>query len=160
MKRSVGNCCVQSVFLFFLPLFFLSAPVSSAAEFDPGVPPLEESWAFKQFAIRPRSDLSVLIYLIDRFKEAKIKIVYGGNYFDAPFAANIARWFLKARYQGENPREWIHRWCDRDIITGKPIWVKDARGEFKMSRDVLMDELKALEAGGFVNLPPAVSPKS
>lgn len=123
--------------------FLIAAPVHA---FDPGMPPLEESLAFKQFQRRVYSPLSVLIYLIDRYKEARIKIVYDGNYFDAVFAAGVAKWFLKARYKGETPEQWILRWCDTGIGSGKPIWVQDAYGGFKMSRDVLFDELKLLEA--------------
>lgn len=127
-------------------VFSLLLSVHNAEAFNPGLPPLEESAAFKQFMVRPYSSLSILIYLIDRFKEAKIKIVYAGNYFDAPFAANIAKWFLKAKYKGETPEEWIHMWCDTDLFESKPIWVKDADNQFKMSREVLLEELKILGA--------------
>lgn len=135
VKKAVALTAVLS--------FFVTAP---AQAFDPGMPALEESLAFKQFQRRVYSPLSVLIYLIDRYKEAKIKIVYDGNYFDAVFAATVAKWFLKARYRGETPEQWILRWCDTGIGSGKPIWVQDAYGEFKMSREVLFDELKLLEA--------------
>ncbi len=140
--KSVG--CRKKISFFFFAFWMFS--VSSAQAFNPGMPPLEESAAFKQFIVRPRSSLSTLIYLIDRFKEAKIKIVYAGNYFEAPFAANLAKWFLKAKYKGETPEQWILRWCDTDILESKPIWVRDNDNEFKMSREVLFEELKILEA--------------
>ncbi|MBU3758673.1 MAG: hypothetical protein FGM27_01945 [Candidatus Omnitrophica bacterium] len=128
--------------------------------FDPGMPPLEESFAYQQFSKRVYNDLSVLIYLIDRFKEARIKINYDGNYFEASLAANVAKWFLKLRYSGETPEQWIRRWCDTGVVSGKTIWVQDAYGEFKMSREVLSDELRFLKAARARMQTPAASVKA
>lgn len=145
MKKGIFRDLAGLQRLLAVMLFLIFQPQVLQA-FDPGMPPLEESLAYKQFQKRVYSDLSILIYLIDRFKEARIKINYDGNYFEAPFAANVAKWFLKVRYRGEKPDQWIYRWCDTGITSGKPIWVQDAYGQFKMSREVLFEELKLLEA--------------
>lgn len=126
-------------------LLVFPATVHAASSFNPKLLPLEESQAFRQYLARPVTDLSKLIFLIDRFKEADIQIRYGGIYFAPSFAARVARWFLAKYYQGETPREWIMKWCDTAIGSGELIWVRDAEGNFKLSREVLFEELEKLE---------------
>ncbi|HTL47074.1 MAG TPA: hypothetical protein VL688_03320 [Verrucomicrobiae bacterium] len=122
---------------------FFAAPAAHA--FDPGLPPIEQSKAYGQFQQRPFSDLSVLIYLIDRFKEAELDIVYDGHYFPAPMAARLAKWFLGVQYRKERPVEWIMKWCNVTVPNGVLIWVKDGKNKYRLSREILLDELKELE---------------
>lgn len=123
---------------------FLAFP-SPAHAFKDGLPPLKDSAAFREYRKRPPNDLSKLIYLIDRFKEANIEIVYDGLYFRPGFASNVAKWFLAKQYAGQTPEQWIRQWCDVTIPKGIPIYVKGSDGEFRPSRKVLMDELDSLE---------------
>lgn len=127
-----------------LAAVFLIAFIPKGLAFDPGLPPIEDSLAYQQFSLRPISDQSILIYLIDRFAEADISIKYGTIHFPAPFAARVARWFLRAHYKGQKPKEWILQWCDTTVPTGDVIWVRDGQGEYKRSRDILFEELEAL----------------
>jgi len=135
---------VYGVRLGLLSSVFLLSTVSGAAAFDAGLPPQTESIAYEQFAERPFNDLSVLIYLIDRFKESRLEIIYDGHYFPAPMASLVAKWFLGVQYRGETPREWILKWCTRTVPKGTVIWVRDEKGNFKHSHDILYEELKQL----------------
>jgi hypothetical protein len=124
-------------------LLLFSHPVS--AEQDWGLPPLKESNAYQQFKVRPISDFSKLIYLVDRFGSLKIQIKYDGNYFSALFAGRIARWFLQRNYKDEPPHDWIMKWCNQSVPAGNLIWAKMPDGKFRLAREVLLEEMDALE---------------
>ena len=110
-----------------------------------GVEPLRDSSAYRQFKLRDVSDFSKLVYLIDRFGSTDIQIVYDNHYFKATFAARVARWFLKRNYRKETPQEWVMRWCNTSIPAGNLIWIKLPDGKFRLAREVLFEELAALE---------------
>ena len=131
-----------------LILTFLSSVLcaGSARAFESNLPPIEESQAFAEYSVRPRSDLSQLIYLIDRFKEADVLIVYDGITVNTRFAANLAKWFLQKNYKGQTASEWILEWCMETFPTGKPIWIKDAKGNFVSSKKILFEELEKLQS--------------
>lgn len=118
-----------------------SVPVLHTAAF----PPMQESMAYKQYCTRPVSELSKLIYLIDRFGNTEVQILYDGHYFSAPFAARVARWFLARHYRKETADKWIMRWCNTSIM-GNLIWAKLPDGRFVLSREILFEELGNLEA--------------
>ncbi len=107
--------------------------------------PLRDSKAYKQFKTRPVTDLSKLFYLIDRFAGARVEIVYNGHYYKGAFVAQLAKFFLAQNYKKETPKEWIMKWCNVSVPSGNYIWVKFPDDSFKQSREVLMDELAALE---------------
>jgi len=109
-----------------------------------GFPDLQESQSYKEFKKRPLSEHSKLIYLIDRFGDADIEIVYDGHYFSAPFVARVTRWFLSRHYKRESAEKWVMRWCNTSI-SGNLIWVKLPDGHFRLSREILLSELKALD---------------
>ncbi len=106
--------------------------------------PVRESKAYQQYKLRPVSDFSRLIYLIDRFYACDIQIIYNGHYFAAPFAARVARWFLATNYKKETTREWIMRWCSTAVPQGTPIYVKLPNGKFRLAREILNQELEEL----------------
>ena len=107
--------------------------------------PIRESKAYQQYKLRPVSEFSKLIYLIDRFHTCDIEIVYDGHYFKAPFAARIARWFLATNYKKESSKDWIMRWCNTTIPQGTPIYVKLPTGKFRLAREVLIREIEDLD---------------
>lgn len=134
-------------FLFFAVLLGLYSNFSySQTIFNPDFPPIKESTAFKQFVKRPPSELSKLVYLIDRFSEAKVKINYDGFFYDAPFSAKVAKWFLARRYRSQSAEEWIMLWCNKSVPGGSLIWVIDSQENTKLAREVLFEELKTLHA--------------
>lgn len=137
--------------LLFFPVLF-PAQVQAAEKNKAGqvksndFPPIVESKAYQQFKTRPVSDLSKLIYLIDRFGATKIEIVYNGHYYKSIFAASLAKFFLSQNYRKETVDQWIMKWCNVSIPSGNLIWVKFPNNKFKLSRDVLRAELVELEA--------------
>lgn len=110
----------------------------------PSFTPIRESKAYQKFATRPLTDFSKLLYLIDRFGDADISINYDGQTYTAKFAITVARWFLARNYKKQTPQQWINQWCTKSI-GNKTIFVKLPNGKFRPSREILMDELKALE---------------
>ena len=120
----------------------LPPPVSAGT---PAFPSLRESGAYQQFKLRPVSDLSRLIFLIDRFSDTGVEILYDGSYYKAKFAARIALWFLSTHYKKETPEQWIMRWCNVSVPANNLIWVKLPGGKVRLAREVLMEELKALD---------------
>ena len=108
-------------------------------------PPIQESKAFKQFVLKPTSELSKLIYLADRFGESKIEVQYEGHYYSAPFVAKTVRIFLAAHYAQQAADYWISEYAVTSIPSGKPIWLKFPDGSFKLAREVFINELKALD---------------
>ncbi len=143
MKRHLRRL-LMSVFVFLAAGLTLSA--QNVEPFYPGFTPLLESRAYQQFKARPASDYSKIIYLIDRFSDSKIQIVYDGHYFSAVFGARVARWFLARNYRKETPEQWIMKWCNASVPASNLIWVKLPTGKFRLSREVLIEELKNLEA--------------
>ncbi len=128
----------------FILLSILPA-VSMALAENKSCEALRQSKAYHQFKLRPSSDFSKLIYLIDRFATCDVEINYNGHYFTAPFAARVARWFLATNYKKETTKEWIMRWCNTAIPAGTPIYVKFPNGKFRLAREVLTEELKDLD---------------
>lgn len=108
--------------------------------------PLEDSEAYKQYKLRPQSDFSKMLYLIDRFKESNFEVLYEGHYFGSVFAANFSRWFLSKNYKNEPLDEFIMSWCNRTFLKKELIWIKLPDGAFRLGREVLQEELKNLEA--------------
>ena len=116
------------------------------SRFNPEISPLEQSRAYQLFQTRQKNELSKLVFLIDRFKDSKIKIVYDGIEYSPPFVAKLARWFLPSHYHDENAEKWIMVWCNKSYSERKLIWVKDSKENVKLAREVLLEELKALES--------------
>ena len=111
---------------------------------EDGLTPLKESTAYQQYKMRPLSDHSELIFLIDRFADSDIEIVYDGHYYSAAFVGRIARWFLSRHYKKEAAEKWVMTWCNTSVVTGNLIWTKLPGGKFRLAREVLLSELKAL----------------
>ncbi|PIW63311.1 MAG: hypothetical protein COW12_10895 [Candidatus Omnitrophica bacterium CG12_big_fil_rev_8_21_14_0_65_45_16] len=107
--------------------------------------PMETSAAYQQFMRRPTTELSKLIYLIDRFRPAKLEILYGTQYYDTSFAAPFVRAFLATHYKNETAQYWVLHWCSTAIPFGNTIWVRFPNGENYEARKILLDELAALE---------------
>jgi hypothetical protein len=116
---------------------------------DELVPPAHQSDAFRQFTTRPYSELSKILYLIDRFGSTDVEILYDGHYYHARFAKQVARWFLFHHYRKETAEQWIWRWCNKTVVTNNLIWVRFQDGTSRLAREVLLEELGALEKAYF-----------
>lgn len=106
---------------------------------------MEKSEAFRQYKLRPPSENSKLIYLIDRFSDTEIEILYDSHFFSAKFSGRVARWFLSRHYKQEKAETWIMRWCNTSTPAGHLIWVKLPNGKFRLAREILFEELKVLD---------------
>ncbi len=128
----------------FLVLMMTSTRPGYAAEAKWTLPPLEQSKAYQDFKMRPDTEQSKLLYLIDRFQDSGVQVGYNSVFFDAPLAARFARWFLLRFYRGETVDQWLVKWCYRSVPSGDLIWCKFPDGTQKLSMPVLMGELEAL----------------
>jgi len=136
LRRRIGIVLCLALFLF---------SSLSASAFYAGFSEVSSCPAYRQFAVRPATELSKIIYLIDRFANEKIEVLYDGNYYSAPFAAKVARWFLSRRYSKENAQAWVLKWCNASTPAGNLIWVKMPDGEFVLAREMLLTELQRLQ---------------
>ena len=128
--------------LLFVGIYFSASPQAFAKKYVMASVP--ECAAFKQFQMRPVSHLSKLLYLIDRFGTLDIQVRYDGHDYSAAFVARLAKWFLARNYNKQEPREWVMRWCNTSI-GGQLIWVRMPNGSYRLAREILLEELDALE---------------
>ncbi len=137
-------------FLIFLGVAVLSLQTLAVAAKEykplyPNFPTIRESKAYQKFARRPLTDFSKILYLIDRYGDSQIQIVYDNQTYTAPFATTVARWFLARNYKKQTPSQWINQWCHTSVMSGHPIYVKLPNGEFRLAKEVLLEEQAALE---------------
>lgn len=123
----------------------LSAAAPQVYFSNPALQPIRETRAYKVLSTRPITDHSKILYLIDRFADTPIEILYDGHYYKSAFAANVARWFIARRYRKETGEQFINKWCNATVPGNNLIWVKFPNGDFKLSKEILFSELKQLE---------------
>ncbi len=135
-----------------LPFWLVSfiVPSAFAAErstesFLASFPAIQHTKAFEQYRARPENELSKMLYLVDRFGETDLEILYDGKTFKSGMVARIVRWFIKTHYKNETSESWINQWCYRTIPAGVVIWVKGKDGNYYPAREVLMEELYRLD---------------
>lgn len=112
----------------------------------PGLGPIKESNAYKQYSMRPKSELSKLLYLIDRFGTIDADILYDGIHYRTGWVAGFARVFITRSYHNETAKDWIMKWCNRSVLKGELIWAEFPNKKVQLGREVLLNELKALDA--------------
>jgi hypothetical protein len=134
---------MRGIFLLGLCLVSLAAASFSGPD-SASLAPIQESEAYKKFSRRPQSDMSKLIYLIDRFEPSGAVVEYDGFSFNAPIAALAARTFLARNYKNESVEQWIQKWCTTSI-GGQRIFARFPDGSYKQSRDILLEESEALD---------------
>lgn len=123
----------------------LIPPVPRKANLYAGFQSLANSAAYRQYQHRPKSDLSKLLFLIDRFAQAKVEIIYDGFHFKTTQVVGMVRFFLSRNYNKQTPEQWIYQWCNTTVPRGKIILVKLPDGSTQLGREVLFGELAALE---------------
>jgi hypothetical protein len=130
---------------------FLFPPVPARAEegvyaIYPEAGMLEDSFAYEQYLLRPQSEHSKLLFLIDRFGAIDADVLYDGIHYRTDFIAPFARIFLARSYRNETAREWVMKWCNRSIRRSELLWADLPNKEVKLAREILLTELDALEA--------------
>jgi hypothetical protein len=106
--------------------------------------PLEESSAYRQFSRRPSSELTKLLYLIDRFKDTQVIVVYDGANYEAREAARIAKKFLMSNYKKETAEFWVRKYCFRSESANRWILFKAPDGSAGKAGEILLAELELL----------------
>ena len=109
-----------------------------------GLPPIEESRAFQKYKKRVKTELSRLIYLLDRFNTSDIEIKIDGNTYRSELAFPFAKAFLAVYYKKEKAELWIQKYCYRSPFTNEIMLgcVKDEK--CIPGRDLLLNELEVL----------------
>lgn len=118
----------------------------SAFAIGSDLPPREESAAYQQYVKRPRTDLSKLIYLMDRFKGSDFKILFDSNEYQSSEALRYAKTYLAKNYKSnEKAESWLKTHSYRSPTMGKVIYFKFSDSQYQPLRDVLLEELRELE---------------
>ena len=126
-------------------LFSLFALNASAFAFETALPPLSESPAFQQFSKQPKSELSKLIFLLNRFKESRVTVFYDKHQYTAAEASKIAKDYLVRHYHKEPAEYWIRNYLHK-TPKGNEILVKGTDADIRHALDLALQELKTLEA--------------
>lgn len=113
--------------------------------FNYQLPPLEDSPAYRQFSRRPPSELTKLLYLIDRFRDTQVTVVYNGSNYDAREAARIAKKFLMSNYKKETAEFWVRKYCFRSEPANRWILFKAPDGSVAKAGEILLAELQRLD---------------
>lgn len=121
-----------------MTVLLCSTPAFSAIQ------PIAESQAFESYKKRIKTDLSQLIYLLDRFNIPEMEIKIDGNTYQSKSAFPFAKAFLAVYYRKEKAEDWIRKYCYRSPFTNQ-VMLGCMKGEKCIpGRDLLLNELKAL----------------
>lgn len=140
---------MRCVRLFALAL--LSLWVSGSAQKVPplseeGLPPIEESEALRRYLRRPKTELTRLLYLADRFLNTEFQVIYNGRPYDSNTAVKYARSYLFKNHKKEKAESWIKVHAHRAGNAGEIIYVKYPSGAKRPAREFLLEELQSLDA--------------
>ncbi len=128
--------------LFCLLLTLFSAQQLVWAE---SMPSIEKSEAFQRYSRRPTTELSKLIFLIDRYKNSELKVMYDGHEYTAVESAGYAKTFLSKNYKKGAADYWVKNHCYRTEPAGNIIYVKFSDGSKRPLKDILLEDLGRLQ---------------
>jgi len=137
--------------LFLLGLMFAATLNGSAKEPAAGMAvsalgPLKTSAAFSQYQKRPKTELSKLIFLMDRFKGCPAEVIYDGQHYDSDFALKAAKSYKASHNKKKQAaEEWIRENAYRSDPGRQVILYKEPKREPRPLRDILLGELEALK---------------
>lgn len=130
---------MKKIFSLSLIVFCLSG-LSARAELCA----IKDSPAFSKYKTRIKSELSKLIYLLDRFNSPEIEIKIDGNTYKSETAFPFAKAFLSVYYKKEKAEAWINKYCYRSPFTNQVMLACIKGQECIPGRDLLLNELKEL----------------
>jgi len=132
-------------FIVFAGALFITAQVPSALA-GSALEPLKTSAAFSQYQKRPKTELSRLIFLMDRFKGCPAEVIYNGSHYDSEFALKTAKSYMAKHYKKKQAADvWIRENAYRSDPGRQVILYKEPNGEPRPLRDVLLEELEELK---------------
>ena len=91
-----------------------------------------------------KTELSKLIYLLDRFNTPDIEIKVDGNTYRSEFAFPFAKAFLAVYYKKEKADTWIQKYCYRSPFSNEVMLGCMKDKECVPGRDLLLNELELL----------------
>lgn len=106
--------------------------------------PIQDSKAFKKYQNRSPSELSKLVFLLDRFNTPETEIQIEGNIYTSEEAFPFGKDYLKKNYSDEKAVDWLREHCYRTKGANEIIYVRLKGGEFRPFRDVMIEELENL----------------
>ena len=111
------------------------------------LPPFRESEAYQRYIHRPRTEFTKLLYLVDRFHNADLEILYEGRpYRLSNFTTAQVILHILKHYRMETAEAWIGLNTYRSSPGGRIIQVRYPGGKLRPARDVLLEELKTLQS--------------
>lgn len=126
---------------FFALIFVLfMCPTSAFAQLEP----FTQSEAFKRYESRHSSELSRLIYLLERFNIPGIEIKIDGNSYPAEVAFPFAKLYLALNYRKERAEVWLQKHCYRSPFTNQVMLGRLPGEKLQPGRDMLFTGLKEL----------------
>lgn len=126
-------------------IIFLLCFAGSALSADADLLDSERAKAVEQYRRRPESDRSKLIYLMERFRDTDVQVVYDGYNYGARESAVHARQYIARHYKKGRAGDWVREHAYRSNPGGQIIYLKFPDGRIQTLRDVLLEELTMLE---------------
>lgn len=149
MKDYFAKKALKFAALFLLFVLFTAASTETQTNDNvlnyPGFQPVVESKAYLAYKKRPQSELSKLIYLIDRFVDVDGQVLYEGHYYPISMAARVARLYLITNYKNETVEYWIKHWVTTSYPSGERIYGKFSDGKSRLAGEVASEEYKLFE---------------
>jgi hypothetical protein len=124
-------------------MLFLGAG-RAVAGLEAVLPPFQETPAYQQYQKRPKSELSKILYLMDRFKQAPVIVIYDRVEYESEIALKHAKSYVAKHYHRQDAAEWIRENAYRSV-NGSVIYLKAPDGEKRVLRDVLIEELQKVQ---------------
>lgn len=106
--------------------------------------PLQESAAYKKYQNRTPTELSKLIFLLDRFNTTETEIQIDGNIYTSEKAFPFGKSYLAKNYKKEEAANWLREHCYRTKDSNKVIYLRAGDEKFRPFRDVMIEELDKL----------------
>lgn len=119
----------------------LVAPLLFAGLETAGLQPFQETMAYQQYQKRPKSELSKILYLMDRFRKTQLKVIYDRVEYESDEALKHAKSYVAKHYHREKAADWIRDNAYRSH-SGSIIYVKFPDGNQRLLRDLLVEELQ------------------
>lgn len=112
----------------------------------PELPPIQESPAYKQFRQKPQSELSKMMYLIQRFKNLNVEIQYNSHRYRIREISPLIMAYVFANFDRKGTaREWVIANASYSRTKRNPILVHLQDGSHERASELLLRELEILE---------------
>jgi hypothetical protein len=101
----------------------------------------KDTRAYQQYARRPKTEFSKLIYLMEILKTGDQKILYNNRPYEPKQIVGLVKAFIALNYKKEKAEDWIKANAYRSRSKGLIIYVLQPDGTKQPLRDRLLEEL-------------------